>query len=103
VLRLGCREAGKTAISPLTDTLRTLSKTWDDLLETLGKSEFAQAVVRGFTKVIDAARETLEWLDKIILKLEDIRKKDADRVESMKTGIDPMTGLPAGGRRLCLQ
>jgi hypothetical protein len=91
------REAGKTAISPLTDTLRTLSKTWDDLLETLGKSEFAQAVVRGFNRVIDAARDTLEWLDKVILKLEDIRKKDADRVESMKTGIDPMTGLPAGG------
>lgn len=68
------RGAAKEGASPLDETIKNLRNTWDNLMVTLSKSEFAQAVVRGFDRVIGKVNETITGLDDLIKKWNDWKK-----------------------------
>jgi hypothetical protein len=92
--RLSAREraAAEQRRGPGEQAVKNFSKAWDDLLDTLGKSEFMQAEIKGLTVVVG-------WLDKAITGFDNMitRLNEYNKIRSMpenQTSYDPLVGVP---------
>lgn len=61
-------DAQKDGVSPFTESMRGLSRTWDNFLITVGNSTFISALVDGLTGLLTIIDRTVAGIDKLIEK-----------------------------------